>query len=187
MNYHHRVTMKTILIQTNVFSSFLFYSYAGNSRENNVVVHEYSRFNHWLCCLLLSVSSQTFQTGWVYGQRTSIHGRNPSLIYRNSLLRMNKFPSVTLYFLFSPDNIEVAHLSTITKEDTLQFYKELLCHDAPKRHKLCVHISSTAPSKSDESDNNDNASGEGLAAAPPSCDVSTFSEVEVKPKLATKD
>ena len=174
MRYHHRVTMKTIPIQTNVFSSFLFYSYAGNSRENNVVVHEYSRFNHWLCYLFLSVSSQTFQTGWVYWQFEILcYGWINFIQCR--------------YIFFSPDNIEVAHLSTITKEDTLQFYKELLCHDAPKRHKLCVHISSTAPSKPDESDNNDNASGEGLAAAPPSCDVSTFSEQEVKPTLVTKN
>ena len=50
------------------------------------------------------------------------------------------------------DNIEVAHLSTISKEDVLQFYKDLVCNDAPKRHKLCVHISSTL-SEADETDN----------------------------------
>ena len=137
-------------------------------------------------CFSASVAKLFKQVGFT-DKELRYTGETLRSFIRNSLLRMNKFPSVTLYFLFSPDNIEVAHLSTITKEDTLQFYKELLCHDAPKRHKLCVHISSTAPSKPDESDNNDNASGEGLATAPPSCDVSIFSEEEIKPKLVTKD
>ena len=110
--------------------------------------------------LLLNISSRSFKTFCVQG-------------------RKNNFNSTSLCNSFS-DNIEVAHLSTIKKEDVLQFYKELLCHDAPKRHKLCVHISSMAPSKPDESDNNVNATGEGLATAPPSCDVSTFSEQHAK-------
>ncbi|XP_041369113.1 insulin-degrading enzyme-like [Gigantopelta aegis] len=47
---------------------------------------------------------------------------------------------------FDRDNTEVAYLKGITKDDLLKFYKTLISHDAPQRHKLCVHVaSSTEP------------------------------------------
>lgn len=45
---------------------------------------------------------------------------------------------------FDRANIEVAYLRTITKEDILGFYKDLLHVDAPHRHKLSVHVVSKA-------------------------------------------
>uniref|UniRef100_A0A646QDK3 Insulin-degrading enzyme n=1 Tax=Hemiscolopendra marginata TaxID=943146 RepID=A0A646QDK3_9MYRI len=47
---------------------------------------------------------------------------------------------------FDRDNIEVAHLKTLTKNDILEFYDKLIAYDAPLRHKLAVHIISTATS-----------------------------------------
>lgn len=46
------------------------------------------------------------------------------------------------HYNFERDEIEVRHLKTVTKEDVLKFYKELIALDAPKRHKLSVHINS---------------------------------------------
>lgn len=45
---------------------------------------------------------------------------------------------------FDRANIEVAFLRTLTKEDIMRFYNELICVDAPHRHKLAVHVISTA-------------------------------------------
>uniref|UniRef100_A0A9L0K504 Insulin-degrading enzyme n=1 Tax=Equus asinus TaxID=9793 RepID=A0A9L0K504_EQUAS len=40
-----------------------------------------------------------------------------------------------------PDNnTEVAYLKTLTKEDIIKFYKEMLAVDAPRRHKVSVHV-----------------------------------------------
>ncbi|CAH1784511.1 unnamed protein product [Owenia fusiformis] len=46
---------------------------------------------------------------------------------------------------FNRDNIEVAHLKSLTKDDVVKFYKELISPAAPKRRKVCVHVLSTAP------------------------------------------
>ncbi|XP_013403642.1 insulin-degrading enzyme [Lingula anatina] len=45
---------------------------------------------------------------------------------------------------FDRDEIEAAHLRTLTKDDVMQFYKELISPEAPKRHKVSVHVVSTA-------------------------------------------
>lgn len=45
---------------------------------------------------------------------------------------------------FDRVNIEVAYLRTLTKTDILNFYKELIHHSSPKRHKLAVYVVSTA-------------------------------------------
>lgn len=47
---------------------------------------------------------------------------------------------------FDRDNIEVNFLKSVSKEDLMKFYKDTISHDAPKRHKLSVHVMSTAPS-----------------------------------------
>lgn len=44
---------------------------------------------------------------------------------------------------FDRDNIEVAFLKTVTKEDLIKFYKDNIAYEAPQRHKLSVHILST--------------------------------------------
>ncbi|XP_033611294.1 insulin-degrading enzyme [Cryptotermes secundus] len=45
---------------------------------------------------------------------------------------------------FDRANIEVAHLRGLQKEDILDFYRELIHHSAPRRHKLAVHVVSMA-------------------------------------------
>ncbi|XP_071090018.1 insulin-degrading enzyme-like [Haliotis cracherodii] len=46
---------------------------------------------------------------------------------------------------FDRDNVEVAYLKTISKEDLYTFYKSYIDADAPRRHKLSVHIISSNP------------------------------------------
>jgi insulysin len=59
----------------------------------------------------------------------------------------------TRQYNFERDEIEVGCLKSLTKEDVLTFYKELIAHDAPKRHKLSVHVVSTAtPDSTNESE-----------------------------------
>ncbi|EDO37735.1 predicted protein [Nematostella vectensis] len=47
---------------------------------------------------------------------------------------------LTRQYNFDRDNVEVAFLRTLTKDDLLNFYKDLLEPSAPRRHKLAVHI-----------------------------------------------
>ncbi len=47
-----------------------------------------------------------------------------------------------LFYRVSADNVEVAHLRTLTRDDVLDFYRTLIRHDAPRRHKLSVQIRS---------------------------------------------
>ncbi|XP_038070879.1 insulin-degrading enzyme-like [Patiria miniata] len=41
---------------------------------------------------------------------------------------------------FDRANIEVAYLKTLTKQDILGFFEQLLAVDAPRRHKISIHI-----------------------------------------------
>ncbi|KAL4232280.1 hypothetical protein ACF0H5_009851 [Mactra antiquata] len=52
---------------------------------------------------------------------------------------------VSEHYNFDRDNVEVGFLRTLTKDDLMNFYKDTMAFDAPKRHKLSVHILSTAP------------------------------------------
>ncbi|XP_053088326.1 insulin-degrading enzyme isoform X2 [Pangasianodon hypophthalmus] len=47
---------------------------------------------------------------------------------------------ISQQYNFDRDNIEVAYLKTLTKDNIMQFYKDLLSIDAPKRHKVSVHV-----------------------------------------------
>uniref|UniRef100_A0A3Q2FJJ0 Insulin-degrading enzyme n=1 Tax=Cyprinodon variegatus TaxID=28743 RepID=A0A3Q2FJJ0_CYPVA len=47
---------------------------------------------------------------------------------------------ISQQYNFDRDNIEVAHLKTLTKENIMQFYRERLTVQAPKRHKVSVHV-----------------------------------------------
>ncbi|KAG7462728.1 hypothetical protein MATL_G00187840 [Megalops atlanticus] len=47
---------------------------------------------------------------------------------------------ISQQYNFDRDNIEVAYLKTLTKENIMQFYRDLLAVDAPKRHKVSVHV-----------------------------------------------
>ncbi|XP_028845325.1 insulin-degrading enzyme isoform X2 [Denticeps clupeoides] len=47
---------------------------------------------------------------------------------------------ISQQYNFDRDNIEVSYLKTLTKENVMQFYRELLAVDAPKRHKVSVHV-----------------------------------------------
>nr|XP_043901577.1 insulin-degrading enzyme isoform X4 [Solea senegalensis] len=47
---------------------------------------------------------------------------------------------ISQQYNFDRDNIEVAYLKTLTKENVIEFYKERLTVGAPKRHKVSVHV-----------------------------------------------
>ncbi|XP_064174162.1 insulin-degrading enzyme isoform X1 [Anguilla rostrata] len=47
---------------------------------------------------------------------------------------------ISQQYNFDRDNIEVAYLKTLTKENVMQFYRDLLAVEAPKRHKVSVHV-----------------------------------------------
>ncbi|XP_030604512.1 insulin-degrading enzyme [Archocentrus centrarchus] len=47
---------------------------------------------------------------------------------------------ISQQYNFDRDNIEVAYLKTLTKESIMEFYRERLMVDAPKRHKVSVHV-----------------------------------------------
>ncbi|KAL3863624.1 hypothetical protein ACJMK2_005374 [Sinanodonta woodiana] len=53
---------------------------------------------------------------------------------------------ISQQYNFDRDNIEVAFLKTISKEDLHKFYKDKIAHDAPGRHKLSIHVLSTVES-----------------------------------------
>lgn len=52
---------------------------------------------------------------------------------------------VSEQYNFDRDNVEVAFLKGVTKEDLIKFYKDNIAYNAPRRHKLSVHILSTVP------------------------------------------
>lgn len=47
---------------------------------------------------------------------------------------------ISQQYNYDRDNIEVAYLKTLTKDDIIKFYKEMLAVDAPRRHKVSVHV-----------------------------------------------
>ncbi|XP_072247515.1 insulin-degrading enzyme isoform X2 [Leuresthes tenuis] len=47
---------------------------------------------------------------------------------------------ISQQYNFDRDNIEVAHLKTLTKENVMHFYTERLTVEGPKRHKVSVHV-----------------------------------------------
>uniref|UniRef100_A0A3B5LE54 Insulin-degrading enzyme n=1 Tax=Xiphophorus couchianus TaxID=32473 RepID=A0A3B5LE54_9TELE len=47
---------------------------------------------------------------------------------------------ISQQYNFDRDNMEVAHLKTLTKENIMQFYRERLTVEAAKRHKVSVHV-----------------------------------------------
>ncbi|XP_034408413.1 insulin-degrading enzyme-like [Cyclopterus lumpus] len=47
---------------------------------------------------------------------------------------------ISQQYHFDRDNAEVSYLKTLTKENIMHFYRERLTVEAPKRHKVSVHI-----------------------------------------------
>ncbi|XP_044152189.1 insulin-degrading enzyme isoform X2 [Bufo gargarizans] len=47
---------------------------------------------------------------------------------------------ISQQYHFDRDNVEVAYLKTLVKDDIIKFYKELLAVEAPRRHKVSVHV-----------------------------------------------
>ncbi|KAM9727441.1 insulin-degrading enzyme isoform 2-T2 [Menidia menidia] len=47
---------------------------------------------------------------------------------------------ISQQYNFDRDGIEVSHLKTLTKENIMHFYGERLTVEAPKRHKVSVHV-----------------------------------------------
>ncbi|KAG8188554.1 hypothetical protein JTE90_007162 [Oedothorax gibbosus] len=72
-------------------------------------------------------------------------------------------------FNFDRDNIEVACLATLTKDELYSYFKELIADDAPKRKKLSVHVLSSACKSLNESTECilEEANGDGLIPPPP--------------------
>lgn len=79
---------------------------------------------------------------------------------------------ISQQYNFDRDNVEVAHLRELTRDDLYKFYKEMIAHDAPKRHKLSVHIISDAGEAGDSVDGPESSSEvsidtpDGLTPAP---------------------
>ncbi|XP_005991607.1 insulin-degrading enzyme isoform X2 [Latimeria chalumnae] len=74
---------------------------------------------------------------------------------------------ISQQYNFDRDNIEVAYLKTLTKDDINKFYRDLLALEAPRRHKVSVHVlakeMNSCPVVGEFSNQND----ENLALAPP--------------------
>ncbi|XP_014680687.1 PREDICTED: insulin-degrading enzyme-like [Priapulus caudatus] len=51
---------------------------------------------------------------------------------------------VSRQYNFDRDSIEVAHLKTLTKEDVVTFYRDMIAEGGPHRSKMAVHIVSSA-------------------------------------------
>ncbi|KAM4032052.1 insulin-degrading enzyme isoform 1-T1 [Anomaloglossus baeobatrachus] len=47
---------------------------------------------------------------------------------------------ISQQYHFDRDNVEVAYLKTLVKDDIIKFYKDLLAVEAPRRHKVSVHV-----------------------------------------------
>ncbi|XP_076025376.1 insulin-degrading enzyme isoform X2 [Genypterus blacodes] len=47
---------------------------------------------------------------------------------------------ISQQYNFDRDNIEVSYLKTLTKDNVMHFYRERLSVEAPKRHKVSVHV-----------------------------------------------
>uniref|UniRef100_A0A9L0KBF1 Insulin-degrading enzyme n=1 Tax=Equus asinus TaxID=9793 RepID=A0A9L0KBF1_EQUAS len=93
--------------------------------------------------------------GWfVYQQRNEVHNNCGIEIYYQTDMQStseNMFLELFCQIISEPcfntlrtkeqlDNTEVAYLKTLTKEDIIKFYKEMLAVDAPRRHKVSVHV-----------------------------------------------
>lgn len=68
----------------------------------------------------------------------AIRLEKPKKLYSQTSKYWNEITSQQ--YNFDRDNIEVAVLRTLQKQDIIDFFQELFAHDAPKRHKLAVHI-----------------------------------------------
>ncbi|KAM9326665.1 insulin-degrading enzyme [Gastrophryne carolinensis] len=47
---------------------------------------------------------------------------------------------ISQQYHFDRDNVEVAYLKTLSKDDIINFFKDLLALEAPRRHKISVHV-----------------------------------------------
>lgn len=72
---------------------------------------------------------------------------------------------VSQQFNFDRDNLEVVYLKGINKDDLYSFFKDHISVEAPKRHKLSVHILSTAEGNGTPDSQTDN-SPNSLASTP---------------------
>ncbi|KFM79353.1 Insulin-degrading enzyme, partial [Stegodyphus mimosarum] len=82
---------------------------------------------------------------------------------------------VSRHYNFDRDNVEVACLATITKEELYAYFKELIAPDAPKRKKLSVHVTASSTKSTHETSVDlqfpyvpeQESSGDGLIPPPP--------------------
>lgn len=73
---------------------------------------------------------------------------------------------VSQQFNFDRDDIEVAYLRGIKKSDVYNFYKEHICVGAPRRHKLSVHVMSTAEGNGSPDSQDSDSTPDSLASTP---------------------
>lgn len=76
---------------------------------------------------------------------------------------------------FSRDQVEVEHLSSITKDDLIEFYNRFVYYESPERKKLSVQVLSTAAGGAGDTSlsvNDDTSPQDGLKSPPPLKDVS---------------
>jgi len=75
---------------------------------------------------------------------------------RLSALSARYWSEITLQqYNFDRANIEVAYLRTLTKSDIINFYQDMISPESPHRHKLSVHVVSTAEGGAGASDNSE--------------------------------
>ncbi|VEN56875.1 unnamed protein product [Callosobruchus maculatus] len=67
---------------------------------------------------------------------------------------------------FDRANVEVAYLRTLSKNDIIQFYKEVLEHNASSRKKLSVQVISTAEGGAGNQKENETNEGDGSECSP---------------------
>ncbi|XP_060069479.1 insulin-degrading enzyme-like [Ylistrum balloti] len=73
---------------------------------------------------------------------------------------------VSQQFNFDRDDIEVAFLKGIKKNDVYSFYKDHICVGAPKRHKLSVHVMSTVEGAGTPDSQTSDSTPDSLASTP---------------------
>ncbi|XP_052772336.1 insulin-degrading enzyme-like [Mya arenaria] len=81
---------------------------------------------------------------------------------------------VSQQYNFDRDNVEVSFLKTVTKDDLFNFYQDNIAESAPRRHKLSVHILSTAPKPQGDGDATDTAAATDTTAADNSEEAGTL-------------
>lgn len=80
-------------------------------------------------------------------------------------------------FHFDRDHVEVDHLTSVTKEDLIEFYNRFVYYESPERKKLSVQVLSTASGGAGDTShlaNDDTTPQDGLKSPPHLQNVSCY-------------